>query len=196
MTGAITSSAHDFSAKNDEYDIMSLEFDQNLKLPEIKAKQHERIKEYQARTGLQLREKGYTVESVRNGEVIVVTIPAHKLFHANSTTLNPESDKILKPIFSLLNKSGWYKFLLAMHSDNTGSSQYSDTLTNNRVLSICEWAGVNGYPSSVIVPYGMGSISPLKRNNSIANRRINRRLEIYIVPNHVMIQSAKTNSLK
>ncbi len=47
-----------------------------------------------------------------------------------------------------------------------------------------------------IVPYALGSSDPLLPNNSTANRRSNRRIEIFIVPNKLMLEMAKSNKLQ
>ena len=42
-----------------------------------------------------------------------------------------------------------------------------------------------------VVPYALGPDEPLKPNNSIDNRRQNRRLEVYLVPGKVMVTKAQ-----
>ena len=178
------------------YDDAPLEFEENLRTPEVKPKFRSSIVAYQNSVGKSLKSKGYQVESIRNGEVLVVTIPAHKLFAPNQTELLGTAENVLGPIFSLLNKVGYYKMLLDMHSDNTGNALYSETLTNDRVISIADWAESKGYASTYIIPYSSGRMSPIYSNNSIVNRQKNRRLDIYLVPADLMVQLAKSNSLK
>lgn len=177
-------------------DVSSMDFDQNLRYPEIKSKQRKAIVEYQQKIGKSLKNKGFQVESIRNGEVLVVTIQANKIFEANKIELNKNANIYLTPIFSLLNKTGYHRLLVAMHSDDTGNSLYSENLTNDRALSICDWAEMNGYPTSSIVAYPMGKEFPMCPNNSIMNRKKNRRVEIYIIPEKIMIQAAQNNKLK
>lgn len=173
-----------------------MEFEQNLRYPEVKSKYHNSIVEHQSKVGKSLRNLGIQVETIRKGEILVITIPAQQLFEANKTELSKLAVKKLEPVFSLLKTPGFYKFLIAMHSDNTGNSLYSENLTADRAVAITDWAVSNGYPSSDIIPYSMGETSPIVPNNSMSNRATNRRLELYIVPNTLMINSAKTNKLK
>lgn len=178
------------------YDEAPLEFEENLRTPEVKSKFSSAVAAYQTRVGKALISKGYQVETIRNGEVLVVTIPAQRLFTPNQTELMKNASNVLTPVFALLNKPGMFKFLLDMHSDNTGNALYSESLTNDRVIAVADWAEENGYPSTYIIPYSSGRMSPIYRNNSITNRQNNRRLEIYIVPADVMVELAKSNSLK
>ena len=42
-----------------------------------------------------------------------------------------------------------------------------------------------------VVPYALGETDPIVDNNSVENRKTNRRLEIYLVPEKTMLQQAK-----
>ncbi|MDE6681988.1 MAG: hypothetical protein K2J87_01010 [Muribaculaceae bacterium] len=64
---------------------------------------------------------GCNVENFRNKEVLLVTIPASKLFYPNSTELRPDASNFLNPIKRYLKEPDMYRVLLVMHTDNTGS---------------------------------------------------------------------------
>ena len=85
--------------------------------------------------------------------------------------------------------------LLVMHQDNTGSDRYTLHLTRSRVNSVYDWIDANA-STEYVVPYALGSTEPLVENNSVANRKFNRRLEIYLVPEQSMIQAAKKKNMK
>ena len=131
---------------------------------------------------------------MRDDEVIVVTIPASQLFDANDTVLNKLGEAQLKPFLSMLTNPGFYKMLLVMHSDNTGSSAYTLNLTRQRVNAIFDWFEENG-SVDYVVPYALGETDPIVDNNSVENRKLNRRLEIYLVPDKVMLQQAKKGKI-
>ncbi len=94
----------------------------------------------------------------------------------------------------MLKNLGSYKMLLDMHSDNTGSSEYTLNLTRQRVNAIFDWFDENGIVDYV-VPYALGETDPLVDNNSVENRKRNRRLEIYLVPEKTMLQQAKKGNI-
>ncbi|MBR1882101.1 MAG: OmpA family protein [Muribaculaceae bacterium] len=182
-------------AKKKKVDIYELSFDENLEFPEIENdRQASRIQDYQYEAAVALKKQNYEVELMRNNEVIVVTLPAGQLFEANDTTLTSLGRTSLKPFLKYLKNPGFYKMLLVMHSDNTGSAQYTKWLTNARINAVFDWVEEN---ESVdwVVPYAMGADDPLVDNNSISNRKQNRRLEIYLIPDEVMLAQSKRGKI-
>ena len=101
------------------------------------------------------KQTNYDVEIMRDDEVIVITIPASQLFDPNDTVLNKLGEEQLKPFLRMLNNPGFYKLLLVMHSDNTGSSEYTLNLTRQRVNAIFDWFEENG-SVDYVVPYALG----------------------------------------
>lgn len=176
-------------------EIMHLDFDVNINIPKIKDRYKSTIISHQKKTGEQYIKQGYKVETTRKGEVLIISIPAHELFAPNSSQLMDTASKWLSSILPLAKSNRMYKLLIAMHSDNTGSEQYLDCLTNDRIVAIYEWFKNNSNNMGIIVPYAMGNSEPIMPNNSRINRQVNRRLEIYVVPEEQMIERAKTNKL-
>ena len=176
-------------------DIYELSLDENLVTPVIKnAKQADKIQDFQYDMAVAFKKSNYDVEIMRDDEVIVITIPASQLFDPNDTVLNDLGVAQLKPFLRMLNNPGFYKMLLVMHSDNTGSSDYTLNLTRQRVNAIYDWFDENG-SVDYVVPYALGETDPVADNNSVENRKRNRRLEIYLVPEQTMIQQAKKGNI-
>ena len=179
----------------DDYDIYDLSLDENLELPEIKNdKQADKIQDYQLDMAVAFKKANYDVEIMRDDEVIVITIPASQLFDANDTVVNQLGEERLKPFLRVLKNPGFYKMLLVMHSDNTGSEMYTLNLTRQRVNAIFDWFDENG-SVDYVVPYALGDTDPLVDNNSVENRKRNRRLEIYLVPEKTMLQQARKGTI-
>ena len=189
-------------ARDDNEDIYELSLDENLATPEIKNdKQADRIQEFQYDMALAFKKSNYAVEVMRDDEVIVITIPASQLFDPNDTVLNSVGEALLKPFLRMLKNPGFYKMLLVMHSDNTGSSVYTLNLTRQRVNAIYDWFDENG-SVDYVVPYALGDTDPvvdennnIVENNSVENRKRNRRLEIFLVPEKTMLQQAKKGTI-
>lgn len=182
-------------ARNHEEDIYELLLDENIELPEIKNdKVADKIQDYQYDMAVAFKKSNYDVETTRDGEVIVITIPASQLFDANDTVVNKIGQEVLKPFLRMIKNPGFYKMLLVMHSDNTGSSEYTLNLTRQRVNAIYDWFDENG-SVDYVVPYALGETDPDVDNNSVENRKRNRRLEIYLVPEKTMIQQAKKGNI-
>ena len=179
----------------DDHDIYELSLDENIVTPEIKNdKQADKIQDFQYDMAVAFKKSNYDVEIMRDDEVIVVTIPASQLFDANDTVLNQIGEAQLKPFLRMMKNPGFYKMLLVMHSDNTGSEVYTLNLTRQRVNAIFDWFDEN---SSVdyVVPYALGETDPIVDNNSVENRKRNRRLEIYLIPEKTMLQQAKKGNI-
>ena len=189
-------------ARDDDEDIYELSLDENLATPEIKNdKQADRIQEFQYDMAMAFRKSNYAVEVMRDDEVIVITIPASQLFDSNDTVVNKVGEALLKPFLRVLKNPGFYKMLLVMHSDNTGSSVYTLNLTRQRVNAIYDWFDENG-SVDYVVPYALGDTDPvvdennnIVENNSVENRKRNRRLEIFLVPEKTMLQQAKKGTI-
>ena len=175
-------------------DIYELSLDQNLATPEIKNKLKDAVQDFQYKQAVELIKQNYEVELTRDNEVIIVTIPAERLFASNDTVLAATGPAALKPMLRYLKNPGFYKLLLVMHSDDTGSKAYTVRLTRSRVNAVYDWFDANG-DGEYIVPYALGSKDPLNANDSMEKRRKNRRLEIYIVPNDVMLEQAKRGAI-
>jgi outer membrane protein OmpA-like peptidoglycan-associated protein len=182
-------------AKDHVEDIYDLSLDENLMTPEIKSdKQADRIQEFQYNMAVAFKKSNYEVEVMRDDEVIVITIPASQLFEPNDTVLSKLGEEQLKPFLRMVKNPGFYKMLLVMHSDNTGSSEYTLNLTRQRVNAIFDWFDENG-SVDYVVPYALGETDPLVDNNSVENRKTNRRLEIFLVPEQTMLQQAKKGKI-
>lgn len=152
------------------------------------------VMEYQSRLANDLANE-YNVNLIRNGEVIVITIPADLFFEANETELSRRSDDILYKIAQFFRVPGFYHAAMAMYHDNTGSPQYCKDLTDKRIESIADWFTVNTSCRQYISTYSFGDSTPILENNSMNNRRMNRRLVIYLIPDNVMFDNAKRNLL-
>ena len=174
--------------------LYEMSLDENLSIPEL-GSQKDAIKEYQLTVAKKMIVAGSTVETMRSGEVVIITIPSDELFLPNEVELSPRAAKALKPCLQFLKTTDFYRVLLVMHSDNTGTAKYTDRLTESRVLAVLDWFQMNAGTSDYVIPYAMGASEPLLPNNSIDNRAANRRLEIYLVPGLEMIKLSKKGML-
>lgn len=170
-------------AQEEETDIFELNFEDNLTTPVLPAKSVESIKDNVERLKSALNRSGFDVKLVRNGEVILLTIPCAELFSANETIISPTGRSIFNKLALPTECRGKYKVLIAVHSDDTGEQMYVDDLTAARSNAIDDLlAPILNALEIISVPYGLGRDEPVKPNDSVFNRAANRRAEIYIVP--------------
>lgn len=152
------------------------------------------VVKYQTEQAIKMS-KDFNVNLTRNDEVICITIPADLFFESNSTELSSKADDILQDLSQFLTVPGFYNMVLAMYHDNTGSAEYCKDLTDKRIKSIREWFETFSSNSRFVSYFSFGSENPILSNDSINNRRLNRRLVIYLVPGHTMFEYAKKNML-
>lgn len=178
-----------------------LTFTDMLKSVELD-KYGELVQKYQAKeaknhllNGIFTKKGQCGVESYRNKEVLLITIPAKLLFEPNSTELKGNAHDYLSPLKRYLRDPDMYRVLLVMHTDNTGSEVYRDELTAERADAVFDWFVNNGSNTSYLFPYALGDDMPLVPNDSFEHRDSNRRLEVYLMPGEKMLKQAKTGRI-
>lgn len=178
-------------AKKKVVDIYELSLDDNLETPAPENERiAERIEEFQYEVAVTLKKQNLEVELMRDNQVIVVTYLASQMFAPNDTVLTQVGKSALAPMLKFIKNPGMYKVLLVMHNDNTGSDEYTFGLSRSRVNAVFDWFDEEG-SVDFVVPYALGATDPIVDNNSIDNRKKNRRLEIYLVPEESLLALAK-----
>lgn len=184
------------NVRDDNLDEMSfVEMINSVELDEKSADLIRKFQDKEGRNRLHNREynskNGCTVETFRNKEVLLVTIPASQLFMPNETTLRPSASTLLNPIKRYLKDPDMYRVLMVMHTDNTGSEAYRDNITELRAEAVFDWFSNQHVNTKYLFPYAYGDEMPLVENNTMGNRSKNRRLEIYLMPGRKMLEQAK-----
>lgn len=163
-------------------------------------KQAPLIKKFQEKEATRLlnnnynpKKNGCNIETMRSGEVIIITIPTDLLFLPNERTLIDNCDNLLSPIQRYLKTPDFYRVLLVMHTDDTGSETYTDELSLDRVDAVFDWFETHNTNTTYLFPTASGASEPLfgTKNNTVKNRAKNRRLEIYLIPGEEMLRQAK-----
>lgn len=162
----------------------------NLNVPAVGKRSKEKVRSRMASLRRELSKGGMTVTSLRDGEVMMVTVAADKLFAPNSPELKPSASAILDKFAGIVKDPDDYKILVAVHTDDTGDDIYADNITGDRANAIDTYmTALSGRDTINLIPYGLGRDEPLVDNNSIKSRRTNRRIEIYIVPGETLAKA-------
>lgn len=189
--GTISLSAQD-------HDYSNLTIEENIALPKVPANSSAAIKRHMNDLSNWFKEYNLPVSSVREGEVLVVTIPAERLFAPNLTTLTPQGEKLIDLFERAVNNPQSYRIIVALYADDTGDKKYSLDLTDARAEEVSSHLH-SLYKSKTDAPniyyYGMGKEKNVRSNSSIADRSANRRMEIYIIPEQKTIDSARAGRL-
>lgn len=176
---------------NDAIDNLELSVEDNIATPAVPDK----AKPYIKSTIDQLRrhyvKDGYPAELLRNGEVLRLTVPCSRLFAPGATTLKPAASTALSPLGLVVREPQKYKVLITVHSDDTGDTMYSDSITAARANAIDDYLWeLAGQQDTNVIPYGIGRDEPVGPNNSIQARSANRRVEFYIIPDTELLRMA------
>lgn len=175
----------------EDVDEPELTMEQALEIPAVPAKANAYIRNYMKREALALHKLGYKVETMRKGEIVIVTIPTDKLFGPNSTGLLPTAGNELKNFLPYFRVPDKFKVVLAMHTDDSGSDNYLTTLCEERIVALYDYFDTNATNTDTLIGYPIAGADPLEENNTRAHRAANRRLEIYILPGEKLISEAK-----
>lgn len=180
------------TGRAEDFDPLAASIEDNLRTPAVPQKHSRAVVNAMNRLLRTLTELGYNASAVRDGEVVMVTIPVSDLFEPNSTALSTGASSKLRLLMPYIKRSDNYKVIIAAHSDNTGDELYNDRLTADRANAIDEYFyELNEQTDTGIIPYGLGYDEPVAANNSIEGRRRNRRIEIYFVPTSEFINKVR-----
>lgn len=172
-------------------EIEPADIDTELNTPAVTNKQAGALRRVMTAKAQSLIDEGYNVELMRDDQVIAVTIQLDKLFRPNEVGLLGTAVGLLQPFTDFTRHYGKYKLLLAIHSDGTGSQGYRTWLCEQRIVSLYDFFDSHGSTPAMVYGYPLGHEQPLVDDNSRANRALNRRLEIFIVPGPELISNLK-----
>jgi outer membrane protein OmpA-like peptidoglycan-associated protein len=100
------------------------------------------------------------------------------LFDFNTATLKPESDGVLQRVLSFVQKDAALKLDVQGHTDNVGSDDYNQKLSEARARSVLTWLTQKGVAAGRLSFKGYGKTLPVAGNETDDGRARNRRVEI------------------
>ncbi|MBW2610452.1 MAG: OmpA family protein [Deltaproteobacteria bacterium] len=102
-------------------------------------------------------------------------------FDVNSYAIRPDSFSVLNELAKALNDPRLKDkaVFLNGHTDSDGAEDYNLRLSMNRASAVKHYLIINrSVASNRLIVYGYGESMPLKPNISVANKQLNRRVEI------------------
>ncbi|MNY39678.1 putative lipoprotein YiaD precursor [compost metagenome] len=133
-------------------------------------------------------------EVTQAGEGIVVKFDSGILFDFNKSDLKASARENIKNLVATLNKEQGTDILVIGHTDNVGSLDANQKVSENRANAVRAFAVSQGLASSRIRTEGRNFSEPLESNDTEAGRAANRRVEIVIVAGNQMKQEAKSQA--
>ena len=123
-------------------------------------------------------EKDILLNRIKPGETLVLN---NLLFNINSSELLKGSIPELDKLYQLLAGNPELKVEIGGHTDDTGSDEFNQKLSEARALSVVKYLTGRGVKDSQLVYKGYGKSSPVKDNSTSEGRRLNRRTEVRIL---------------
>jgi outer membrane protein OmpA-like peptidoglycan-associated protein len=134
-----------------------------------------------------LREQlqGTGVQVIREGDNIRLIMPGNITFQTDSYNLNQGFYPTLNSVGLVLAKYADTTIRVSGHTDNTGSRQHNQTLSERRAKSVANYLATQGVAQARMYVEGLAFDQPVADNASSAGRSQNRRVELYILPKAV-----------
>jgi outer membrane protein OmpA-like peptidoglycan-associated protein len=121
------------------------------------------------------------VEKLPNDQLLV-GMTGETAFEVDSDQIKPGFYSTMDKISQVVNKYGKTRLAIAGYTDSTGSTQYNQQLSERRAGSVQNYLlSDNVYPDRLSAA-GYGKSRPIAGNDTDEGRRMNRRVDITIIP--------------
>lgn len=113
---------------------------------------------------------------------LLVGMTSETAFEIDSDRIKPGFYSTMDKIAGVVNKYGKTQLSIAGHTDSTGSDAHNQRLSERRAGSVKNYLlSANVYPERLSA-YGLGESQPIASNDTPEGRRLNRRVDITIIP--------------
>ena len=122
------------------------------------------------------------IRITNTGDRLIVTMPQDILFAVDSAAVNSGLRRDLLTVAQSLQDYPQSRVQVEGHTDNTGSAEYNQSLSERRANAVADVLMEGGVPFSRIETFGRGESEPVASNLTPEGRAQNRRVEIVILP--------------
>ena len=136
-----------------------------------------------------------TVTDANGLESIKVTFDSGILFDTGKSELKDPARMSLYQFASKMSDMPDVNIRIWGHTDNTGSSEINQKLSNERALAVKYFLEQLGIAGNRMSTEGKSFYMPVASNDTSAGRALNRRVEVYIEADSNMIQKAQNGTL-
>jgi outer membrane protein OmpA-like peptidoglycan-associated protein len=131
----------------------------------------------------------------RVGEGIKITFDSGLLFDVDKSDLRPQAKTNIESLARILNKYSDTNILVEGDTDNSGSEDYNQQLSERRAHAVSGHLMGLGVPGSRISNVGLGESNPITSNDDDYGRQQNRRVEVAIFANEKLKDAAENGEL-
>ncbi len=122
--------------------------------------------------------KDIQLKKIEVGKKIVLN---NIFFETGSAELSNESTLELKRILEFMKKESSIKIEISGHTDNVGSEESNQSLSEQRAASVVNYLINNGVDKGRLVGKGYGESTPIATNDTDEGRQLNRRTEFKVL---------------
>jgi outer membrane protein OmpA-like peptidoglycan-associated protein len=134
----------------------------------------------EARLRAQLQGTGVSV--TRTGDNITLNMPGNITFQTDSSDLRPDFFEVLNSVSLVLKEYDKTLVEVAGHTDNTGSDQHNQQLSERRASTVGQYLQTKGINQQRVLTVGAGESHPVASNDTSDGRQLNRRVELTLEP--------------
>jgi OmpA-OmpF porin, OOP family len=103
------------------------------------------------------------------------------VFDTAKATLRPESDRVLKQLLEYLQANpDVSRVRLEGHTDDRGSDEYNQGLSERRAIAVADWLVDHGLDNMRLLAVAFGESRPMRTNGTSEGRQENRRTEFHV----------------
>lgn len=119
-----------------------------------------------------------SLQRVQLGQVLVMK---NIYFETNSFELSQKSDSELQNAFQLLKENPGISVEIAGHTDNTGTAEYNEQLSQQRAKQVYNQLIERGIEKERLSFRGYSDSQPIESNDTPEGRKSNRRIEFRVI---------------
>ena len=131
---------------------------------------------------LKARTAGTDVQVIRQGDELLLNMPAGITFATDRSDVQPQFRPTLDQVAQVLSQYEQTYVDVYGHTDSTGSDSYNLALSQRRATAVADYLASHGVNSARLGTRGFGKGQPVASNATEDGRAANRRVEIKIVP--------------
>jgi outer membrane protein OmpA-like peptidoglycan-associated protein len=136
-----------------------------------------------------------TITDANNLQAVKVTFDSGILFQTNKSVLNTASKSALDKFAKILIENPKMDIAIMGHTDNTGTLELNQTLSENRAKAVADYLKSKEVPAVQLKEIaGKNYSMPVADNATAEGRQQNRRVEVYMYASETMIKEAETES--
>lgn len=126
-----------------------------------------------------LQQLNAILQTRQTAQGLVVTM-SHVFFDTGKYTLHQGTREMLSKLSGVLLAYPGITITVNGYTDNTGSDEVNQTLSEKRADAVQDYLVQQGVPGASIGAHGMGESNPVAPNDTATGRALNRRVEIVI----------------